>query len=116
MILENKKVKFVVVGVGYIGKWYVEMICCENEVEFVVMVDVCLQEECGIIDLNVFFFYFIDELLQFGLEYDVVNICIFNGLYVEQVLKVFEVKKYVVVEKLMGFSKDVCEKIIFKLL
>ncbi|MCT4559966.1 MAG: Gfo/Idh/MocA family oxidoreductase [Crocinitomicaceae bacterium] len=108
------KVRFAVVGAGHIGKRHAEMVSREDEAELVAMVDVRTKDECDATDFNVPFFTSIEELLNSGLEFDVVNVCTPNGLHAAQSVMALEAKKHVVVEKPMGLSKDNCEKVIFK--
>lgn len=114
MIQEDQKVKFAVVGAGHIGKRHAEMIRRESEAELVALCDSRSMEECDAQLLNVPFFNSIEELLNSGLEFDVVNICTPNGLHARQSIAALENRKHVVCEKPMGLSKDECEKVIFK--
>ena len=114
LIADNKKVKFVIVGAGHIGKRHAEMVLRNPEAELIAMCDVRSKEECGASDFNVPFFSSIDELLESGLDFDVVNICSPNGLHSEQAIKALENKKHVVCEKPMGLTKAACEAVIFK--
>jgi len=112
--MNDKKIKFAVVGAGHIGKRHAEMITRENEGELVAMVDIRSKEECGAESFGVPFFSTIEELLAANIEIDVINICTPNGLHANQSLAALEAKKHVVCEKPMGLSKDNCEKVIFK--
>ena len=95
----NNKIRFAVVGAGHNGKRHAEMIRRDEEGELVAMVDVRSKEECNATDFDVPFFNSIEELLNSGLEFDVVNICTPNGLHAEQSLMALEAKKHVVCEK-----------------
>ena len=112
----NQKVRFAVVGAGHIGKRHAEMIRRDAEGELVAIVDVRTMEECNATDFNVPFFQSIQDLLNSGLEFDVLNVCTPNGLHAEQSLMALEAKKHVVCEKPMGLTKESCEKLIFKAL
>jgi predicted dehydrogenase len=112
----NQKIRFAVVGAGHIGKRHAEMIRRDNEGELVAMVDIRSMEECNATDFNVPFFHTIEDLLNSGLEFDVLNVCTPNGLHAEQSLIALEAKKHVVCEKPMGLTKESCEKLIFKAL
>jgi UDP-N-acetyl-2-amino-2-deoxyglucuronate dehydrogenase len=112
----NQKVRFAVVGAGHIGKRHAEMIRRDAEGELVAMVDVRSVEECNATEFNVPFFHTIEDLLNSGLEFDVLNVCTPNGLHAEQSLMALEAKKHVVCEKPMGLTKESCEKLIFKAL
>jgi UDP-N-acetyl-2-amino-2-deoxyglucuronate dehydrogenase len=113
-IIGDKKVKFAVVGAGHIGKRHAEMIRRENEAELVAMVDIRSMAECAAEDFEVPFFKSVEELLESGLDFDVVNVCTPNGLHAGQAIAALDAKKHVVCEKPMGLSKDNCEKVIFK--
>ncbi len=112
----EQKIKFAVVGAGHIGKRHAEMIRREDEAELVAMVDVRSKEECNAEDFDVPFFTTVEDLINSGIDFDIVNICTPNGLHASQSLLALEAKKHVVVEKPMGLSKDNCEKVIFKAL
>ncbi|MFT6923663.1 MAG: UDP-N-acetyl-2-amino-2-deoxyglucuronate dehydrogenase [Crocinitomicaceae bacterium] len=114
MVSEDQKIKFAVIGAGHIGKRHAEMIRREEESELVAMVDVRSKEECDAGHFDVPFFKTVDELINSGVEFDVVNICTPNGLHAEQSLKALDANKHVVCEKPMGLTKDNCEKVIFK--
>lgn len=114
LIADNKKVKFAIVGAGHIGKRHAEMVMRNPEAELIAMCDVRSKEDCGASEFNVPFFSSIDDLLESGLDFDVVNICSPNGLHAEQAVKALEGRKHVVCEKPMGLSKAACESVIFK--
>ena len=114
MFGKDQKIKFAVVGAGHIGKRHAEMIRREEEAELVALVDVRSAEECEATHFEVPMFKTVEELINSGLEFDVVNICTPNGLHAQQSLLALEAKKNVVCEKPMGLSKDNCEKVIFK--
>lgn len=112
--MTDQKIRFAVVGAGHIGKRHAEMIRREEEAELVAMVDVRTAEECGVDEYGVPFFSSVEELLESGLAFDVVNVCTPNGLHAPQSLAALSSGKHVVCEKPMGLSKDECEKVIFK--
>jgi len=109
----EEKIKFAVIGAGHIGKRHAEMIVRDQEGVLVAMVDVRGANECGV-DESVPFFSSFEELLNSGLEFDVVNVCTPNGLHAEQSIKALEAGKHVVCEKPLGLTKEECERIIFK--
>lgn len=112
--MSNSKIGFVVVGAGHIGKRHAEMIRRDEEGELVAMVDTRSKEECAAEHFDVPFFSSMEELMEAGLEFDVVNVCTPNGLHASQSLTALAAGKHVVCEKPMGLSKDECEKVIFK--
>jgi len=111
---ENQIIKFAVIGAGHIGKRHAEMISREAESELVALIDVRSKEECGAESFDVPFFKTVDELLEAGIEFDVLNVCTPNGLHAAQSIQGLSNGKHIVCEKPMGLSKDNCEKVIFK--
>lgn len=116
MIAENKKIKFAVLGCGHIGKRHAEMIIGNAEAELIALCDAGNKENLGIEKYNVPFFSSVDDLLNSGLEIDIVNVCTPNGLHAEHSIKALEKKYHVVCEKPMGLTKAECEEVIFKAL
>ena len=113
-MISNGKVRFVVLGAGHIGKRHAEMIRRDDEGELIALVDVRSKEECNIEDFNVPFYHTLQEVVDSGLEFDVVNVCTPNGFHAAQSIAALEAGKHVVCEKPMGLTKDSCEKIIYK--
>jgi len=110
----NNKIKFAVVGCGFIGKRHAEMIQRNNEAELVAMCDIKPKDSLGIESFNVPFFGHIDEMLNSGIDFDVVNVCTPNGCHVDHSLKALNAKKHVVCEKPMGLTKASVEQVIYK--
>lgn len=108
------KVKFAILGVGYIGKRHAEMVSRDPNAELVALIDIRSQQKCEATQYQVPFFHSYEDFLSSGIETDVVNVCTPNGLHAELALKVLDSKKHVIVEKPMGLTKESCEKIIFK--
>jgi UDP-N-acetyl-2-amino-2-deoxyglucuronate dehydrogenase len=111
-----QKIKFAVIGAGHIGKRHAEMIQREDEGELVALIDIRSAEECEAVGLNVPFFKSIDDLIDSGIEFDVLNVCTPNGLHAVQSIKGLFYGKHIVCEKPMGLSKSECEDVIFKAL
>jgi UDP-N-acetyl-2-amino-2-deoxyglucuronate dehydrogenase len=109
-------IRFAIVGSGHIGKRHAEMIRRNPESKLVAMCDIRPREELGLKDLEVPFLMSMDELLQSGIDFDVVSVCSPNGLHAEHTIRALEAKKHVVIEKPMGLTVSDCEKIIFKAL
>ena len=114
MLPENQKVKFAIIGCGFIGKRHAEMISRNKESELVALCDVKPKDELGIEKYEIPFFTNIDELLTSDIDFDVLNICTPNGFHAEHSLKVLDFKKHVVCEKPMALTKSECEAVIFK--
>lgn len=111
---QDKKIKYVVVGSGHIGKRHATMIQRNEESELVAMVDVnpALESEIKA-TYNVPFFTDIEDFLASGLQADVVNICTPNHLHAPYALRALETKHHVVVEKPMALSKAEGEEVLF---
>jgi UDP-N-acetyl-2-amino-2-deoxyglucuronate dehydrogenase len=116
--MQERKIRFAVVGCGHIGKRHAAMVQNNAESELVALCDVLPKEKLKGMELfgNTPYFNSIDSLLASGLEIDVVNIASPNGFHEEQALKVLKVGKHVVIEKPMALTKAGCERIIFKAL
>ena len=69
------KIKFAVVGCGHIGKRHAEMVTRDPDAELVALCDIHPRGELGIEAYDVPFFTDLQDLLQSGLQIDVVNIC-----------------------------------------
>jgi len=115
-MLENRKIRFAVVGCGHIGKRHAEMISRNAEAELVALVDVLPKESLGIESYQAPFFQSIEEMIAADLDIDVVNICTPNGVHASQSIQALNNRYHVVCEKPMGLSKDSCEQVIFKAL
>ena len=114
--MENKKIKFAVIGQGHIGRRHAEMIRRNPASQLIAVCDILPKEKLGIENADEKFYSSIDELLKAHPELNVVNICTPNGLHCEHSLKVLEHNKHVVVEKPMALTKSDCEKIIYSAL
>lgn len=113
---DTKRIKFAVIGTGHIGKRHIEMISRHGESEIVALCDIKPQDSLSLENYKVPFFNTLNELIQSGIEFDVLSIATPNGLHAEHALIGLEHKKHIVIEKPMALSKADCEKIIFKAL
>lgn len=117
MNYQDRKIKFAVAGSGHIGKRHAEMIRRNVEAELVAMCDIRPADALQMKELgDVPFFNSVDEMLDAGLEFDVVSVCTPNGLHAEHSIKALEHHKHVVCEKPMAITKADCEKVIYKAL
>ena len=116
MLVEEKKIKFAVVGYGHIGKRHSEMIMRNAESELVAIVDIKNENELGVLPQGIPFYKSIEQLLSSKNEIDVVNICTPNGLHAEHAIKSLNSFKNVVLEKPVSLNKSDAERIIFKAL
>jgi UDP-N-acetyl-2-amino-2-deoxyglucuronate dehydrogenase len=107
-------IKFAVVGQGHIGKRHAEMIRRNPDTELVAVCDVLSPQELGLDNIEEQFFKSFDELIQSGLDFDVINICTPNGFHAEYAIRALEAKKHVVLEKPIALTKADAEKILYK--
>lgn len=114
--MNNKKIKFSVIGLGHIGKRHAEMIQRNEGSELVALVDVKEKSSLNIDQYQVPFFPTLDDLLKSSIPIDVVCIATPNGFHAKQAMQCLEAKKHIVVEKPMALTKQDAEKIIFKAL
>lgn len=114
--MNDKKIKFAVIGCGHIGKRHAEMVNRNEEAELVALVDVKDKSELGIENYNVPLFKSLKELIESGIDVDVINIATPNGFHAEQALEALDAKKHIVVEKPMSLNRHDAEKVIFSAL
>ncbi len=108
-----QKIKFAIIGLGFVGKRHATMIQRHPEAGLVGFCDVLPKEELGLEGFeNIPVYQDIQELLQ--KDFDVLCVCTPNGLHAEHAIKGLEAQKHVVVEKPMGLTKASCEQVIYK--
>lgn len=108
----KKKIRFAVVGCGHIGKRHAEMVVRDPGVELVALCDIRPKEELGIEAYPVAFFSDMTSLLQSGLDIDVINICVPNGLHAEMAIQAIESGHHVVIEKPMALQVQDAERVL----
>jgi UDP-N-acetyl-2-amino-2-deoxyglucuronate dehydrogenase len=107
-------IKFVVVGLGAIGKRHAHMVLGTPGAELVALVEPVASKLDGFDSLKSFpLFSSIEEFFASGLKADVVNICTPNGLHAPLAIKALKHHFNVVIEKPMALSKKECEDVIF---
>lgn len=111
-MIDSKKIKFAVVGMGHIGKRHAEMIRKNPEAELVAVCDIRPPEECNFDIPEIPFYRSLEELLTEKLPIDVINICTPNGLHASMAISSLKTNSHVVVEKPMALKKSEAEKII----
>ncbi|MEL6255922.1 MAG: Gfo/Idh/MocA family oxidoreductase [Bacteroidota bacterium] len=115
-MLENKILKFGIVGHGHIGKRHALMIRKNPYAEVKAVCDIKEKEDVGLEEFQGNYYQDIDEMLKAEPELDVVTVATPNGLHEIHALRVLEASKHVVIEKPMALTKAGCESIIFKAL
>lgn len=109
---DKKKIRFAVVGCGHIGKRHAEMVVRDPGAELVALCDIRPKEELGIEAYPVAFFSDMTSLLQSGLDIDVINICVPNGLHAEMAIQAIESGHHVVIEKPMALQVQDAERVL----
>ena len=116
-----KKVKFAVVGCGHIGKRHIDMIYQNPEAELAAICDILPFDNLGfgfqVSGLeskvkNIPFYSDLDSLLSSGISFDVLNICVPNGLHAAMAIRGMETGHHVVVEKPMALKSEEALKIL----
>jgi predicted dehydrogenase len=110
------KIKFAVLGAGYIGKRHMEMIRNNPECELVAACDLKTREELNISDPELPLYRSPEELFTAHPDIDVACITTPNGLHAQHALIALDQGKHVVIEKPIALTKADCESIIFKAL
>ena len=108
----KKKIRFAVVGCGHIGKRHAEMVVRDPGAELVALCDIRPKDELGIEAYPVAFFLDMTSLLQSGLDIDVINICVPNGLHAELAIQAIESGHHVVIEKPMALQVQDAERVL----
>lgn len=109
-----KPIRFAVVGLGHIGKRHAQMIKQDADALLVAYCDAKPREELNLQETDVPFFNSIEDMLNAGIDIDVVNICTPNGYHAEQSMLALDKKCHVVCEKPMALTKSDAEKMIYK--
>lgn len=108
----KKKIRFAVVGCGHIGKRHAEMVVRDPGAELVALCDIRPKEELGVEAYPVAFFSDMTSLLQSGLDIDVINICVPNGLHAKLAIQAIESGHHVVIEKPMALQVQDAERVL----
>ncbi len=109
----STKIKFAVIGQGHIGKRHAEMVRRNPDCELIAVCDVRPKEQTGCTDISEPYFTDAQEMLNSGLEFDVVNICTPNGLHAKHSVAALNSGRHIVVEKPMGLTRAECEEVIY---
>lgn len=114
MKVEERKIRFGVVGCGHIGKRHAEMIMRNEDCELVAMADIRSEAKNEVSQFGVQFYNSIEELIENTETIDVLNVCTPNGYHREHSIAALNKGMHVVCEKPMALTKAGCEEIIFK--
>lgn len=112
----NKKIKFAVVGLGHIGKRHADLIVSNPEAELIAICDINPQKSKEAATYQIPFYSSLTDLLNAGLDVDVINIATPNSLHASQALQCLTQNKHVVVEKPLALKKSDAEEVVFRAL
>jgi predicted dehydrogenase len=116
--VQGSRIRFAVVGCGHIGKRHIEMIQRNPEAVLVAICDILPKEHLNLDSCTVHrapctqFFLSLENMLASGIEFDVLNICVPNGLHAEMAIRGLETGHHVVIEKPMALNTLDAEKIL----
>ncbi|MCH2043586.1 MAG: Gfo/Idh/MocA family oxidoreductase [Saprospiraceae bacterium] len=113
MYIKNK-VRFAVLGFGFVGKRHATIIQQQAEAELVAVCDIDPEKRAMVEGLELPFYENFEALLAAQLSIDVLCVCTPNGLHAEHAIAALEARYHVVCEKPMGLTKASCEDVIFK--
>lgn len=109
------QIKFVVLGLGHIGKRHCSVICNNADAKLVAVVDIDSRLEAKVQeDYQVPFFTSLDSLFASNLAFDVVNVCTPNGYHCIHTLAALAFGAHVICEKPMALSTIDARKMIDK--
>lgn len=109
--MQEKPIRFAVIGQGHIGKRHAEMIRRNPHTELVCVCDVLSPEETGLSDIREPYYRSAAAMLA-AEEPDVVCICVPNGLHADMALMAIDCGCHVVIEKPMALTQRDAERII----
>lgn len=107
------KVRFAIIGFGYIGRRHAEIIKGHPDCELAAVCDIKEELKEHAPD-GIPFFTDATTMLEEGPDADVVCVCTPNGLHAEHALLGLSHKHHIVIEKPMGMTKAACEEVLFK--
>ena len=113
-----QKVRFAVVGCGHIGKRHIEMILRNPEAELAAICDILPLDNLSLNSSLVTrrpplpYFPSLESLLSSGISFEVLNICVPNGLHASMAINGMKTGHHVVIEKPMALNTEDAEKIL----
>ncbi len=111
-LIGDRKIRFVVLGLGHIGTRHADMIAANSGCELVAVIDCdssLLPKAAG---YTVPFFTSLEEFLLSGTLADVVCIATPNGLHATQAIRCLDAGFHVVIEKPMALTTSDCRAIL----
>jgi predicted dehydrogenase len=110
----GKRIRFAVVGCGHIGKRHIEVIQRNPEAELVAVCDVLPPESLNLpSSFHLAPFSHLEDMLFAGIPFDVLNICVPNGLHASMAVRALETGHHVVIEKPVALATFDAKKILY---
>lgn len=108
---KTHKIRFAILGYGYIGRRHAE---CVSQNPLCELAAVCDSDPSKLkgFNLQAGVFDDLNKLLLEGPDFDVLSICTPNGLHAEHAMAGLEKGKHVVIEKPMALKSEDCKKLI----
>jgi predicted dehydrogenase len=111
----GERIRFAVAGCGHIGKRHIEMIQRNPEAELVAICDILPAEQLNLSPLPFPLSPFsrLEDLLTSDIAFDVLNICVPNGLHAPMAIRALETGHHAVIEKPMALTTPDARKILY---
>lgn len=111
--MEDKRIRFAVLGLGHIGTRHADMVAAHPEAELAAIIDTNAPLEAKATDTySVPFFTSLDSFLQSGIPADIICIATPNGLHPAQAIACMNAGTHVVIEKPMALTTADCTAIL----
>ena len=110
--MPHQKIKFAVVGCGYIGKRHLNILSQHPECELTAIIDKDSHRLSELQHLNIPSFQSVDDYLSSDTETDVVIVATPNGTHASLAVQIMNQQKHVLIEKPMALKKSDAEYII----
>jgi UDP-N-acetyl-2-amino-2-deoxyglucuronate dehydrogenase len=104
------KIKFVIIGLGHIGKRHADMVLQHENAELIAIID--CNKNIDIAKYNVPFFETISDFIASPIKADIVCIATPNYLHCEQAIMCMQKGMHVIIEKPMGLTVNECNLVI----
>lgn len=111
--MEDKRIRFAILGLGHIGTRHADMVAAHPEAELAAVIDENTSLEAKAIGTySVPFFTSLDNFLQSGVSVDIICIATPNALHAAQAIQCMNAGAHVVIEKPMALTTTDCDAIL----
>lgn len=105
--MQENKIKFAVIGCGYIGNRHIQMINSHSEAELIAVCDIDFKYEYNVPHVS-----YIEDLFKY--DFDVLCVATPNGLHYQHALEAIKNNRHVLIEKPMALKRIDCESLLHK--